>query len=79
MPPNFTAVAPERFVPVMATEVPTGPLVGVNEVMVGAGDDVTVKALADVAVPPVVVTVIFGVATVPAGTVAVILVAELTA
>jgi hypothetical protein len=32
---NFTEVAPVRFVPVMVTEVPTGPEVGVNDVIVG--------------------------------------------
>ena len=35
VPLNFTEVAPVRFVPVMVTEVPTGPEVGVNDVMVG--------------------------------------------
>jgi hypothetical protein len=37
--PNVTEVAPFRLVPVMATVVPplVDPLVGVNEVMVGAG------------------------------------------
>jgi len=35
-PLNFTEVAPVRFVPVMVTVVPTGPAVGVNEVIVGA-------------------------------------------
>jgi hypothetical protein len=35
VPLNFTEVAPVKFVPVMVTEVPTGPEVGVNDVMVG--------------------------------------------
>ena len=35
VPPELTAVAPEKFVPVMVTLVPLQPLVGVNEVMVG--------------------------------------------
>jgi hypothetical protein len=35
VPLNFTDVAPVRFVPVMVTEVPTGPVGGVNDVMVG--------------------------------------------
>jgi hypothetical protein len=35
VPLNFTEVAPVRFVPVMVTEVPTGPECGLNEVMVG--------------------------------------------
>ena len=35
-PLNLTAVTPVRFVPVMTTLVPTLPLVGVNDVIVGA-------------------------------------------
>ena len=36
--PNFTAVAPVKLVPVMITDVPpaAGPLVGLNNVTVGA-------------------------------------------
>jgi len=36
--PNFTAVAPVKSVPVMITDVPpvAGPLVGLNDVTVGA-------------------------------------------
>jgi len=67
-PPNFTEVAPVKAVPVIVTEVPTGPLVGLNDVMEGAV--VTVKSDALVAVPPGVVTVIFPV-TAPLGTLAV--------
>ena len=37
VPLNFTAVAPLRLLPVMVTLVPTGPLVGANELRVGAG------------------------------------------
>ena len=36
MPLNLTAVAPVKFVPVIVTLVPVGPLVGVKLVMVGA-------------------------------------------
>ena len=38
VPPKVTAVAPERLVPVMTTEVPpaVGPAVGETEVTVGA-------------------------------------------
>ena len=36
VPPKATAVAPVKLVPVMVTTVPVPPLVGVNEVMVGA-------------------------------------------
>lgn len=56
---NCTTVAPVKFVPVMTTEVPTGPEVGANEVIVGAAaGPVTVKSWLLVAVPLGVVTVI---------------------
>jgi hypothetical protein len=51
---NFTAVAPVKFVPLIVTLVPTGPLVGAKLVMVGGF--VTVKELLLVAVPSGVVT-----------------------
>ena len=51
---NVTAVAPLKFVPLIVTLVPTGPLAGVKVVIVGAG--ITVKLFALVAVPPGVVT-----------------------
>jgi hypothetical protein len=35
--PNFTAVAPPRLVPVIVTEVPPGPYVGLTSVTVGRG------------------------------------------
>jgi hypothetical protein len=74
---NFTSVAPVRLVPVMTTEVPTGPLIGTKEVIVGAGTVVTVKFTALVAVPSGVVTLIFPVVA-PFGTVAVIWLSEFT-
>jgi hypothetical protein len=74
---NVTPVAPVRFVPVMITVVPTGPLIGTNEVIVGAVEG-TVKFEALAAVPPGVVTLI-GPVVAPVGTTAVICVAELTA
>ena len=37
VPPKLTAVAPEKLVPVMVTDVPLPAEVGVKEVMVGAG------------------------------------------
>ena len=37
---------PLKFVPVIVTDVPTGPKVGVNEVIVGAGTGTTVKLVA---------------------------------
>jgi len=77
VPLNATAVEPVKFVPVMTTLVPTEPLVGVKEVIVGEPAAVTVKLLALEAVPPGVVTMIFPVMA-PVGTTAVIWVAELT-
>ena len=67
-PLNETAVAPVKFVPLIVTLVPTGPLVGVKLVIVG-GLAVTVKGLALVAVPPGVVT-LTGPVVAPVGTVA---------
>ena len=69
MPLKATAVAPVKPVPVRVTLVPTGPLAGVNPVMVEAEAVVTVKLAVLVAVPPGVVTEIVPVAA-PAGTVA---------
>ena len=66
-PVNATAVAPVKFVPLIVTLVPTGPLVGAKLVIVGAGT--TVKLLALVAVPPGVVT-LTGPVVAPVGTVA---------
>ena len=70
-PLNFTAVAPERFVPVIVIDVPTGPEVGVNEVMVGLAQlPPTVKVPVLCAeVPLLFVTVSFPVKA-PAGTAA---------
>jgi hypothetical protein len=75
VPLNLTDVTPLRFVPVMTTLVPTAPLVGANDVIVGAV--VTVKFVALSAVPTPVVTCT-GPVVAPAGTIAVICVAELT-
>jgi hypothetical protein len=76
-PMNLTEVAPVKFVPVIVTDVPTGPLVGLNDVIVGAPAPVTVKFVALVAVPPGVVTAI-GPVVAPVGTVAVICVLKFT-
>src|SRR6267143_1359806 len=73
VPLNSTDVAPVKFVPLMVTLVPTGPVVGVKLVMVGGL--ITVKLPALLTVPPAVVTLIGPVAA-PAGTVAVIAVSE---
>jgi len=70
-----TAVAPVKFVPVIVTEVPAGPEVGENEVMVGAATTVNLVEL--VAVPFRLVTEI-GPELAPGGTVAVICVDEFT-
>src|SRR5207247_896685 len=76
VPLKVTAVAPVKFVPLIVTVVPTGPLVGVKLVMVG-GLAVTVKLLELVAVPPEVVT-LSGPVVAPLGTVAEIEVAVVT-
>ena len=64
-----TAVALLKLVPVSVTLVPAGPLVGVNEVRLGAG--MTVKSPVLVAVPAGLVTLFLPVVA-SAGTVAVI-------
>jgi hypothetical protein len=74
-PLKRTAEAPLKWLPVMSTIVPAGPLVGEKPVIVGGG--MTVKLLLLLAVPPGVVTLI-GPVVAPAGTVAWIAVAELT-
>ena len=68
VPLNLTADAPVKFVPVIVTLVPTGPLAGVKLVIVGALA-LTVKLAELVAVPPGVVT-LTGPVVAPAGTVA---------
>src|SRR5437762_236371 len=75
VPLNSTALAPVKLVPLIVTLAPTGPLPGVKLVIVGGL--ITVKLAALLAVPPGVVTLI-GPLVAPAGTVAVIAVAELT-
>jgi hypothetical protein len=73
VPPKLTAVAPLKLVPLIVTWVPEAAEVDVNEDIVGAG--IKVKP-ARFAVPPAVVTDRFPL--VPAPTVTVILVGELT-
>ena len=68
-PLKATALTPVNAVPVIVTDVPTGPLVGVKLVTTGAG--MTVKLLALDAVPAEVVTAT-GPVVAPDGTVAVI-------
>ena len=53
---NATAVVPVKFVPLMVTLVPTGPLAGVKLLIVGGL--ITVKLPALLAVPPGVVMLI---------------------
>jgi hypothetical protein len=67
VPLNRTAEAPLKFVPLIVTLVPAGPLAGVKLVIVGGLT--TVKLLALAAVPPEVVTLIAPVVA-PPGTVA---------
>jgi len=74
---NLTSVVPVKFVPVIVTTVPTGPLVGEKEVMVGDPGAVTVNHSELVAVPFGVVTEM-GPLMAPEGTVAVIRVEEST-
>src|SRR5438128_1582032 len=72
--PNFTAVAPVKFVPAIVTDVPpaVGPAVGDTLVTVGAATNVN-WSLADVAeVPLAVLTVMSTVPADSAGEVAVI-------
>jgi hypothetical protein len=66
---------PLKLVPLMVTEVPTGPEVGEKELMVGAGRTVKFDRLEPV--PPDAVTFI-GPEVAPEGTAAVILVEEFT-
>ena len=74
-PPNLTTVVPVKFVPLIATEVPTGPEVGVKLVIVGSAPEGTMKFVVLVAVPEVVVTEI-GPVVAPVGTLAFTLVAD---
>ena len=77
VPLKRTLVVPVKFVPLTVTAVPTGPLAGENEVIVGPFGAVTVKSVALVAVPFAVVTVMRPVVA-PVGTVVLISVAETT-
>ena len=70
VPLNLTLVAPVKFVPWMSTPVPTGPLVGAHELIVGAGGGATVNEDEPVTVPSGVVTEI-GPVVAPVGTYAV--------
>ena len=75
-PLNLTAVTPVRFVPVMVTLVPTLPLVGENDVIVGT--PATVKLVALFAVGATGVVTCSGPVVAPVGTVAVIDVPDTT-
>lgn len=75
---NLTLLTFERLVPVITTEVPTGPLVGEKDEMVGAAVGVTSKLVELVAVFGGLTTEI-GPSVAPDGTVAVICVSEFTA
>jgi hypothetical protein len=77
VPLKVTAVAPVNPVPVIVTDVPAAPLVGENDVIVGAPPAVTVKLVTLVAVPSASVTAI-GPVVEPAAIVAVTCVSEFT-
>jgi hypothetical protein len=76
-PLKATAPTPMKPVPVSVTLAPTGPEPGANPLSVGAGLGVTLKLAALVTLPPGVVTETVPLVA-PAGTVAVICVAEST-
>lgn len=79
VPLKFTVLADGvllKFVPVMVTVVPTGPEVGVNEVIVGTGAAPTIKFVADCTVTQFTVTEILPV-TDEAGTVVLMVVVVL--
>ena len=70
VPLKATRVAPVKLLPLIVTTVPTGPLLGLKELMLGgAGGVVTVKLLALTPVPAAVVT-LMGPVLAPLGTVA---------
>ena len=74
LPPNETAVAPVKFVPVIVTPAPTPPKVGAKEVMAG----VTVKRVVVTIGPLLGVVTVMGPVVAPAGTVVVIVPEGLT-
>jgi hypothetical protein len=76
VPLNLTEVTPLRFVPVMVTLVPVFPLAGANDVIVGAAP--TPKLVELVAGGATGVVTWIGPVVAPAGTVAVIDVADTT-
>ncbi len=69
MPLNDTFVLPVKLFPKTVTSVPTAPLVGLNELMLGGVGTVTVKSEALVAVPSILLT-LMGPVVAPLGTVA---------
>jgi hypothetical protein len=76
IPAKVTSVVPEKFVPVMTTDVPAAPDVGENDEMCGAGGR-TVKLLEDVPGPSAFV-IETGPVVAPDGTSAVIWMSEST-
>ena len=68
LPPNETAVAPVKFVPVIVTPVPTGPVTGAKELMAG----VIVKRVVVTIDPLLGVVMLMRPVLAPAGTVVVI-------
>src|SRR5262249_12569208 len=79
VPLNVTDVAPVKLVPVIDTFVPTGPLVGVNDVTVGGLPWLPVAVhFVDLWPVPVAVVTEIGPVVAPVGTVALTFVSELT-
>src|SRR2546421_50267 len=77
VPPSLTEVAPVKCVPLIVTNVPARPLVGVKPVIVGFGAAVTTVKLVELVPVPFAVTEI-GPVVAPFGTKALMLVSELT-
>jgi hypothetical protein len=78
VPLSETAVAPEKPDPFSVMVVPTGPLVGVKELIVGAAGAVTTVKLVVLVAVPAGVVMLMGPLPAVAGTVAVIWLALLT-
>ena len=66
IPPNVTLLAPVKPLPVMVTEVPTGPLVGLNVVIFGIGGSTVNGVMLDI--EPVDVYTVRGPLRAPGGT-----------
>ena len=76
--PSFTDVVPVKFVPMIVTFVPWKPCVGVNPVIVGPGAFVVTVKFDELAPVPMLVVTAIGPVVAPPGTLALMLVSELT-